>query len=284
MTILAAKTGETREGGEASKAGASAFDRLLDSLSERGDSVHAHIDESWMQGRTAYGGISAAVALSASMTRHRVEWPLRSAQISFVGPVGGDCRVATRVLRHSKSSLFVSAEVMSEAGFGTAALFVFSAERDSHIDHDRLTMPTVPPPESLEPVREHKARPAFTRHFDMRPVTGPRFAHGLNHAHFLAWVRFIEEPQSHAGTAALLALGDALPPSAMALFRRFGPVSTTNWMVNMLTATPQTKDGWWLLSAKSDYARAGFSAQNMMLWNRAGQVIAHCSQGVAIYC
>src|SRR5690606_41097869 len=100
----------------------------------------AHIDEGWMQGRTAYGGISSALALAGTMTIHPSEAPLRYAQISFVGPVGGDCTIETRVLRQSKSSLFVDAGVTSAAGFGTAAVFAFSPDRPSHLDHNRLTM------------------------------------------------------------------------------------------------------------------------------------------------
>src|SRR3546814_4695582 len=96
-----------------------------------------------MQGRTAYGGISSAVALAATLALRPTETPLRYAQISFVGPVGGDCTVTTRELRRSKSSLFVDAGVASDMGFGTAAVFAFSGNRQSHFDHNRLTMPEI---------------------------------------------------------------------------------------------------------------------------------------------
>lgn len=260
----------------------SALDALLSTLRVENGTAAAHIDTGWMQGRTAYGGISSAVALAATMALHPTETPLRYAQIGFVGPVGGDCTVATRVLRQSKSSLFVDAGVSSEAGFGTAALFAFSPDRASHLDHNRLTMPRVPDPDTLEAVPEHKARPPFTRHFDMRPTSGPRFAWNCEVGEYLTWVRFVEEPACHPAVA-LLAMGDALPPAAMALFSEFGPISSMNWTVNMLTGTPQTDDGWWLLSAKTDYARAGFSVQDMMIWNRAGEPAMSGSQGIAIY-
>lgn len=264
--------------------GAAALDRLLATLALDGDGMTASIEPSWMQGRTAYGGISAAVALAAVLRTHQPDPPLRSAQISFVGPVGGDCRVATRVLRQSKSSLFVDAGVSSDAGFGTAALFTFTGARASHLDYDQLTMPDVPPPEALEPVPDHPMRPIFTRHFDMRPTTGPRFVSRQDNANMYTWVRFVEPPQCHP-VVALLALGDALPPAALLLFREFGPISSMNWTVNMLTPTPATDDdGWWLLWSGSRHARAGFSVQDMILWNRAGQAIATGSQGVAIYC
>ena len=260
----------------------SALDALLSTLDIADGSATAHIDEGWMQGRTAYGGISSAVALAATMALHPTETPLRYAQISFVGPVGGDCTVATRELRRSKSSLFVDAGVSSDQGFGTAAVFAFSPARQSHLDHDRLAMPDVPAPEALEPVPDHRVRPPFTRHFDMRPTTGPRFHWKSDVGEYLTWVRFVEEPTCHPAVA-LLAMGDALPPAAMALVHEFGPISSMNWTVNMLTGTPATDDGWWLLSARTGYARGGFSVQDMMIWNRAGEPVMSGSQGIAIY-
>ena len=261
----------------------SALDTLLATLADDGDNVTATIDPSWMQGRTAYGGISSAVALAAVMHKYQPEKPLRCAQISFVGPVGGDCRVATHIIRQSKSSLFVDAGVSGADGFGTAALFTFTGARASHLDHSELVMPVVPPPEALEPVPEHKARPVFTKHFDMRPTTGPRFVSRQDNANMLTWVRFVETPQCHPAIA-MLALGDALPPAALLLFKEFGPISSMNWTVNMLADAPATDDGWWLLSATSRYARGGFSVQDMMIWNRAGEAVVSGSQGVAIYC
>lgn len=260
----------------------SPLDTLLATLRIEDNAAKAHIDEGWMQGRTAYGGISSAVALAGTMALHPTDTPLRYTQISFVGPVGGDCTVDTRVLRQSKSSLFVDAGVSSDMGFGTAAVFAFSGDRTSHLDHNSIAMPDAPAPEMLAPVPEHKVRPSFTRHFDMRPTTGPRFDWKGEVGEYLTWVRFVEEPLCHPAVA-LLAMGDALPPAAMALFTEFGPVSSMNWTVNMLTGEPRTDDGWWLLSAKTAYARGGFSVQDMMLWNRAGEPVLSSSQGIAIY-
>lgn len=263
----------------------SALDALLATLApdRAANTARAHIDDGWMQGRTAYGGMSSAVALAATQALYAPAAPLRYAQISFVGPVGGECRVGTRVLRQSKSSLFVEADVSSDAGFGTAAVFAFSPDRDSHVDHNRLAMPDVPDPESLLPVPEHKARPAFTRHFDMRPTSGPRFSWKGDVGEYLTWVRFVEEPQCDPAVA-LLAMGDALPPAAMALFHQFGPISSMNWTVNMLTSTPRTDDGWWLLHALTRHTRAGYSVQDMMIWNRAGEAVVSGSQCIAVYC
>jgi acyl-CoA thioesterase len=261
----------------------SPLNTLLATLADDGDDIIVTIDPSWMQGRTAYGGISSAVALAAVMRKYQPEKPLRCAQISFVGPVGGDCRVATRVIRQSKSSLFVDAGVSGADGFGTAGLFTFTGGRASHLDHNRLAMPDAPPPEALEPIPPSQYRPEFTRHFDMRPTSGPRILTRQDHAEMLTWVRFNETPACHPAVA-LLALGDALPPAALHLFHEFGPISSMNWTVNMLTDAPATDDGWWLLWSGSRYARGGFSVQDMLIWNRAGEAVMSGSQGVAIYC
>jgi acyl-CoA thioesterase len=261
----------------------SAFDSLLGRISQHDEcQVSAVISPDWMQGRTAYGGVSAAIALHAARICFPTEKPLRTAQISFVGPVSGDCLVRSSEVRESKSSLFIISDVMDDQGLGTHALFTFSNPRSSHLDHNRMAMPDVPPPDALQSVPDHPMRPVFTQHFDMRPVHGPSLLTGQDSANMLTWVRFAEEPVCDPAVA-LLALGDALPPAALMLQREFGPISSMNWTVHMLCNAPATRDGWWLLQSATEFARNGFSSQVMTIWNADGAVIATGGQGVALY-
>ena len=55
----------------------------------------AVIPDTWMQDRTAYGGLSAAIALEAAIRSQDDLPPLRSAQIAFVGPLAGEVTVKT---------------------------------------------------------------------------------------------------------------------------------------------------------------------------------------------
>src|SRR3546814_11293403 len=107
-------------------------------------------------------------------------------------------------------------------------------------------MPGAPDPDTLAPVPDHHARPAFTRHFDMRPTTGPRLAWKSEVGEYLTWVRSVEEPACHP-MVALLAMGDALPPAATALFTATGPLRSMHWYVNMLPGQPPTHNGRGLL-------------------------------------
>jgi hypothetical protein len=55
------------------------------------------------------------------------------------------------------------------------------------------------------------------------------------------------------------------------------------WQLNLLGAQPRTADGWWLLRTNADYARAGSSSQEMMIWNADGEPVAEQMQSVAIF-
>jgi hypothetical protein len=55
------------------------------------------------------------------------------------------------------------------------------------------------------------------------------------------------------------------------------------WLCNLLTPTPTTRDGWWLLRAVSEYAANGCSSQTMAIWNADGEPIATQMQSVAIF-
>lgn len=258
------------------------LDGLLAGATHDGEAWRHHLGPDWMQGRTAYGGISAALALDAVMRDHPGDAPLRTAQISFVGPVGGETATTTRMLRQSKSSRFASADLSSDAGYGTNAVFSFMPARASHIDHARIETPDIAEPDALQSVPEHNARPAFTQKFDMRPARGPGFGHGLDKANIVTWVRWVDEPlcDSHI---ALLALADALPPAALQLFHHFGPISSSTWIQHFLVDHPQSRDGWWLLVSRTSQVQRGFSAQSMYIWNSDRELVSVGGQGVALY-
>jgi len=92
------------------------YTELLASLQRLGDqSIDAHIPESWMQGRTTYGGLTAALSLQGALGLVD-DIPIRSAQVAFVGPVGGDITIKPTLLRRGKNTAFVSVDVVALDG------------------------------------------------------------------------------------------------------------------------------------------------------------------------
>ena len=85
----------------------------------------ATIPADWMQGRTSYGGLSAALALVAAQQLVDDLPPLRSATVNFVGPLAGEVEVRAKLLRRGRNASWISAEVVNEAGVGLTATFVF---------------------------------------------------------------------------------------------------------------------------------------------------------------
>ncbi len=233
----------------------------------------------WMQGRTVYGGLSVGLAFEAARTAAADLPPLRSLQVAFVGPLAGRIEVSAEILRRGRSASFVQADVRSEAGLGLRATFLFSTGRPSALDFVRAPAPPAPDPEDAPPALLRAPPTFFSNQFEYRHAL-PRLPD--TRAEFLRWVR-LAAPGGCDPTTELLTVADALPPAAMAVMAAPGPVSSATWMMNLLTAEPATRDGWWLLQASAEQAREGVSSQSMAIWNRDGQPIARGMQSVAIF-
>jgi len=250
---------------------------ILASAERQEGGLRTAIPADWMQGRTAFGGLSAALALQAALELEPDLPPLRSAQIAFIGPLAGAVSVTATRLRRGRNAAFLQSDLVSEAGLGLRATFVFMAELPSAIAHDEATRAPIAPP---APDAELYTGPEtfFTGNFnfwDPKAELGP--------AEWLRWARLRGRDGLHP-MVELLAVGDALPPGAFKLAaERQTPLSSLNWQINFLTPEPATEQGWWLLQAQADTARHGYSSQRMAIWNAAGAPVAEAMQGVAIF-
>lgn len=236
------------------------------------------VPANWLQARTAYGGLSSALALHAAQQVEADLPPLRSALVAFIGPLSGAVTVRATRLRRGRNAAFVQADVSSEAGLGLRATFVFMAPIASALDHRGNGAPAVAAPQPGDPISRGRPEIAFTGNFEM--LDAPAGLAGP--AEWLRWVRL----EGRAGLdpmVELIAVADALPPAALKLLGRFAPLSSMTWQLNLLTAQPRTTDGWWLLGARADHARDGNSSQRMTIWNADGVAVAEQMQSVALF-
>lgn len=238
------------------------------------------VPETWHQGRTAYGGFSSALALAEAMRVGGELPPLRSAQIAMMAPLFGEVRVSAKVLREGRNAIWIGAEIAGDKGVTTSANFVFMRPVESTVALDDIL-----PPADLIPADEARRfenpnAPAFLRnHFEVRfarPRTEGRKVD-------VCWWLRLNEFADLDPAVALLLTADGLPPAVMPLLTAFIPVSTMHWQVNLLSATPQTQDGWWLLRSSADFARQGCSSQRMQLWSSAGEPVLAGSQSIALF-
>jgi acyl-CoA thioesterase len=233
------------------------------------------IQEAWLQGRTAFGGVSAGIALAAAKAAFVDLPPLRSAQIAFVGPLAGSAQVEPVLLRRGKNSAFVGCDLLSEEGVGLRALFLFMNPRPSSIDFTRLPVAVALDPASAI-IDGGSIGPNFLANFEF--VQCAEQPPGRT----MRWVR-LKERVDLDREVELVAVADALPPAAMTLAKSWGPISTTTWQLNLTTDNPATTEGWWLLEATTLMAQNGASSQTMTIWNRDGDPVATATQSVALF-
>lgn len=253
---------------------------VLAGAETRQDGFALSIPPDWHQGRTAYGGFSAALALAAAMRVGEELPPLRSAQVSFVGPLAGDVAVSARKLRAGRNATWIAAEIAREGGVGLLASFVFMGPVPSalHISDRPVPSDLIAPDEAQAVPTE--LSPIFLRsHFDVRFAV-PRSAE--EQPELCWWVR-LREREGIDPMVGLLACADGLPPGVLPLLDARSPVSSMTWQCNLLTPEPRTRDGWWLLRSHGDYAENGCSSQTMEIWNADGAPIMAGMQSVAVF-
>lgn len=257
------------------------FSNLLQSFDWRDGVLAGRITDNWLQGRTLYGGMTAALCLDGAMRAFPDLPPLRSAQISFIGPAEGAIRVTPAILRQGKSVTFVNADLIGDKGLAARAIFAFGAARRSIFNAHFTPPPDVPEPDDAGTFFPAGEAPGFARNFDVRlakggvPLTG-----SAEHDHFL-WVRHRDRDAS--SVVALLALADMPPPAVFPMFPHFAPISTMSWSLNFLTDHPATDDGWWLMESRAENAAEGYSSQDMLVWNARREPVIAGRQSVAIF-
>jgi acyl-CoA thioesterase len=251
---------------------------LLSQLRPGADSQRITIPATWHQGRTCYGGLSAALAYhAASLTAEDLP-PLLSGQVAFSGPLSGEVEISTRILRRGRNSAFIKSEIAIGDEIGLSCTFVFMARRESHIDFEAVPRPEFPP--TPDDANTRSGPPEFFTHNMDYPEK--RLTLGQGKARLANWHR-LKAYETVDPIANLICMGDALPPSAMGLMQKEGMISSINWQFNLLTAAPETDNGWWFLDSETHHAAHGASSQYMTVWNSRGEPMMTGMQSVALF-
>ena len=265
------------------------FTTLMAQLADQPDGSTLTVTPDWGQGRTLFGGISAALCVaSAERVIGEDAPPLRSGQFAFIGPASGPLRLSTEILRRGKSTIFVQADLHGEAGLATRAILTFGAGRNSAIDDEDLKAPETLDPETCPPLHPEGKGPGFVANFQIRPANGKTIFSAearltKNRPDLLLWCRH-RDPDAGMGAAALIALADTPPPAAVRLMPVSAPISTMTWMVDILSPPPLENDrGWRLLKSTAEVTRNGYSTQSMALWDEAGRPLVVGRQNIAVF-
>jgi len=234
----------------------------------------------WWVGRGPNGGYIAAIVLRA--LTETVEDPARSARsitVHFLSrPEPRAVRLECMIERSGRSVTTASARMLQDGRLVALALAAFSVPWPG-AEYADATMPSVPPPEDVEPVGRDVPLPDFVANFDMRWTLGAPPGSSAGQALAGGWLRFAEpHPVDHLAAAAYL---DAWVPS---IFSRLGrPVAapTIDLTVHFRAPLPPagaSPEDHVLAVFRSTTAREGFWEEDGELWSRDGVLLAQSRQ------
>lgn len=240
--------------------------------------------DNWKQGRTLYGGLTAALCYEAAVRRFDDLPPLRSMQVSFIGPVTDSPQITARRLRQGRNVTAIQSDMRIGEQVAASANLLFGQSRSSQLRYD-CPAPKASAPgdtEAFFPPAAAPFLPPFTQNFDVRLIEGHRPMEGAARGYMRTWARH-KDAASRKGLGSFIAVGDVMPPAALPMFSQMGPVSSMNWQVNILKDDCETEDGWWHIELELTASSGGYSSQIMRYWNRAGELCAEAVQSVTIF-
>ncbi len=145
-----------------------AFSHLLRSAQDEAGVSRLQVPDDWMQGRSVFGGLQAALTVRARRTLVPADIPLRTLQTTFIAPVAaGAMQARAQVLRTGKSASHLEARLVDGDQTLATAIGVFGAARPSVVAV-APRQPTVPCDQPIEFPFMQGFTPNFTQHFSVQ--------------------------------------------------------------------------------------------------------------------
>ncbi|MEL6530621.1 MAG: thioesterase family protein [Pseudomonadota bacterium] len=253
---------------------------LLEPITGKPGPVHLDYASDWMQGRTLYGGASALVAYTMAIRAFTDLPPLRAAQVGFVAPVGEHIELTSEIVRQGRNVTQIRSEILSEGKTALTAFWLFGTAREPN------AIQFADAPENWPGGPHDNARamegqgPSFIQNnFEIRFGQSKDEDHG---ATIRRWARLTED-HSLDPVSKLVLMGDVMPPGAMRIMQRMGPISSINWSFNVLDPETESENGWYLAENASQHADAGYSSERLRMWDSKGRRVLDGLQCVAVF-
>ncbi|HBW83514.1 MAG: hypothetical protein CMD92_04270 [Gammaproteobacteria bacterium] len=249
------------------------FLTILEEL-EASEENSTHFSKAWSQGRSAFGGLAAAFAVTAMRKLIPKEIPMRSLMVSFIAPLPpGKIEARASVQRQGRNVTQMVGKVFSGGALCLQAMGVFG------IDRPGLTV-------GAEPVKVHpreggisfsdyrKRLPSFLSFFDGIWTSDGLPYSGKAARNLSFWVRH-KTPLEQFPTEKLVALADIPPPVILSHFRKpVVPSSSLTWNLEFVMTPDSAAGDWFFLEFVVDSAENGYTQQSGRIYTEHGQLCA----------
>ena len=257
---------------------------ILSALRDHPDN-QANVSEHWSQGRSVYGGIAAALAVTAMRKDVAADRSLRSLMVSFVGPLlPGESAVRTRVLREGGNVTQTSAEVVQDGQVCLQASAAYGKPREglaAAVDHGFIA----DRPEPGTPLREQdpKRMPGFLKFYEGRWMEGGTPYSGDAKNTIRIWAAHRTDLGDFRDEA-VVAIADIPPP---VLLNRVTdartPSSSLSWSLEFVTPPEQIDSRWFQLRFDLEWAADGYTQQSGMIFSEDGRLAALSRQTMVYF-
>ena len=274
---------ESKQGGASSEGALQNISALIAGCTRSEDGwLRAEPSSAWMQGRSLYGGVQAALAVEA-MRPFAEGLPIRTLQATLCAPVpAGPVAIHARILRVGGSTRQIEARIIE--GEQVLALFVgiFGKARESVVAHD-FVAPAFDEAKGTDMPFIKGMMPDFLQQFRARLLRGHFPGAGKPDTEHVYRIS-LRDSAERTGLAQLLTMSDFPPPVGLSWLSTFTPASTMTWMLNFTghAFDNQSLDDW-LIDVKLDAAHDGYTQQTVTLFAPDGYAVARGTQCMVVF-
>lgn len=262
------------------------IDQIFSAFDQKQDVYYLVVPNAWAQGRTVFGGMSAALAYQAAENLIEDEREVRAFHCNFIGPLETDSelQVSAEILRTGKNVTQIVAKVEQKGRVGVMVQVCFGVSRDSKLkqtaadSHDM----TVPKKAKFIP-KIPKVVPNFIQHFDLSLDKGDFSFRKNSEAILHGWSRLKKAPEKMR-MAYLIAIMDAWPPTMFQMLRLPAPASTMSWDLEFVNPKVDISPDAWIAShTDARHIKDGYGHEEANFWDEKGELFAISRQVVTVF-
>ncbi|MBQ4810712.1 thioesterase family protein [Pseudoalteromonas luteoviolacea] len=247
------------------------------------------VPDTWSQGRTVFGGLSAALMLKHMYLQINDESRrLLSFNCNFVAPLLAETpfTISTKILRSGKNVTQVETIIEQNELTCLVSLACFGVERQSSVNVPAHETPaklnqSINPKQTLQYIEG--LFPAFIQNIDLNLQHGAMPFSGATTTEIHGWMKFKGEEKGNLNELHVLALADAWPPTLLQLCNSPSPASTVSWYIEFLQPLASNDSQWLGYQVATHQASGGYGTEDAKIFSQTGELIALSRQTVAVF-
>lgn len=257
------------------------IDEILSSIREERETL---IPGSWAQGRTIFGGLTAAILCEATVKGTDPARYLRNFEIGFVRPLEAlkPFEIQVETLANGKTVTIKSARIIQEGKVRATARADYVLPLESSVVIDTFTHPQLEEKKGSVPLQGDHL-PSFFQYFDNHVATEGIPFYGHEVPELGGWMKFKDAPKKITNSH-LICMIDSWPPTASPYYKGFKPLSTLSWSVHFANPNHELSPAVHLgYLAKVNFGENGLSSSHADVWGPGGKLLARSVQTNIIY-